>query len=164
MCFPQFASLGPLPKHGLLRTRQWTLAEQRCGDDYALVVLRCADDAATRAVWPHAFAAELTVGIDNSRCDIELEIENTGGNPFEFTGALHSYLRVHEVEESRIEGLHGFEYRDAVDADRADRDAFRRARFIPRLFGVAFDPGRGLTVEDAAQLAHRAAIVRITLD
>lgn len=123
VCFPQFAGLGPLPKHGLLRTRQWTLAEQRCGDDYALVVLHCADDAATRAVWPHPFAAELTVGIENSRCDIELEVGNTGDRAFEFTGALHSYLRVHEVEESRIEGLHGFEYRDAANADRIRRES-----------------------------------------
>jgi hypothetical protein len=31
------------------------------------------------------------------------------------------------------------------------------------LFGVTFDPSRGLTVEQAERLAQRAEIVRITL-
>src|SRR5262245_28249362 len=47
---------------------------------------------------------------------------------------------------------------------RTAEESFRRSRIIPRLFGIAFDPSRGLTVEDAARLAQRAAIVRITLD
>jgi hypothetical protein len=46
---------------------------------------------------------------------------------------------------------------------RTAEEAFRRSRIIPRLFGIAFDPRRGLSVEDAARLAQRAAIVRIAL-
>ena len=49
------------------------------------------------------------------------------------------------------------EFRRCADA------CFRRARFIPRLFGVAFDPRAGLTEEQVIQLARRAAVVRITL-
>jgi len=123
VCFPQFATLGPLPKHGLVRTRQWTLADSRCGDDYALVILRCTDDEASRALWPHRFAIELAVGIENSRLDLELEIDNCGDDAFTFTAALHSYLRVAEVEETRLEGLHGFEYRDAIAGNRVQRDS-----------------------------------------
>lgn len=55
----------------------------------------------------------------------------------------------------------------APDSDqfrRTAEEAFRRSRVIPRLFGIAFEPDRGLTAEDAARLAQRAAIVRITLD
>jgi hypothetical protein len=33
---------------------------------------------------------------------------------------------------------------------------------VPRLFGIAFDPQCGLTAAQVAQLAQRAAIVRIT--
>lgn len=47
---------------------------------------------------------------------------------------------------------------------RTAEESFRRARIIPRLFGIAFDPSRGLAVEDAERLAQRVAIVRITLD
>ena len=47
---------------------------------------------------------------------------------------------------------------------RTAEESFRRSRVIPRLFGIAFDPRGGLTLADAERLAHRAAIVRITLD
>ncbi|HLY39000.1 MAG TPA: nitroreductase/quinone reductase family protein [Candidatus Binatia bacterium] len=47
---------------------------------------------------------------------------------------------------------------------RTAEESFRRSRVIPRLFGIAFDPSGELTVEDAARLARRVAIVRIALD
>ena len=53
---------------------------------------------------------------------------------------------------------------DSEPFRRTAEESFRRSRVIPRLFGIAFDAGRGLTAEDAARLAQRAAIVRITLD
>ena len=53
---------------------------------------------------------------------------------------------------------------DSEQFRRTAEESFRRSRIIPRLFGIAFDPSRGLTVEDAERLAQRAAMVRITLD
>ena len=123
VCFPQFADLGALPAHGFARNRAWTLVTERCGEDFALIGLQLADDADTRAQWPHAFRAELSILIEDSRLDLELEIGNTSDQPFEFTAALHTYLAVREVEESRIEGLHGFSYRDKTDANRVRRDS-----------------------------------------
>jgi len=117
VCFPQFANTGDLPKHGFVRNREWTVNAERCGDDYALVTLELADDEATRALWPHSFLAELTLMLEADRIDIELSITNTGGDPFAFTGALHSYLRVTQVEDAAIEGLYGYDYRDAVNDD-----------------------------------------------
>src|SRR5690606_32921928 len=69
------------------------------------------------------FAIELAIGIENSRLDLELEIDNCGSESFTFTAALHSYLRVAEVEETRLEGLHGFEFRDAIAGHRVQRDS-----------------------------------------
>ena len=123
VCFPQFADLGPLPAHGFARNRRWTLATERSGKDFALVGLQLADDEDSRALWPHAFTAELSILIEDSRLDLELEIANTGDEAFEFTAALHTYLAVREVEESRIEGLHGFSYRDKTAANRVQRDS-----------------------------------------
>jgi len=122
VCFPQFASLGPLPKHGFVRTRMWRVATQRCGDDYARVTLETADDAATQALWPHAFRLELTLMIEAGRIDLELCVANTGEAPFAFTGALHSYLRVVQVEDVALEGLRGYDYRDAANGDRIVRE------------------------------------------
>ena len=122
VCFPQFASVGDLPKHGFVRTRPWTVSSRRTGDDYALVTLQCSDDEATRALWPHAFLAELTVMLESDRVDLEFAVTNTGGEPFSFTGALHSYLRVVQVEDIALEGLHGHEYRDAASGDKVIRE------------------------------------------
>ena len=122
VCFPQFANTGDLPKHGFVRSREWTVNAERCGDDYALVTLELADDEATRALWPHSFVAELTLMLEADRIDIELSITNSGGAPFEFTGALHSYLRVTQVEDAAVEGLYGYDYRDAVNDDAVRRE------------------------------------------
>ncbi|ENO86915.1 D-hexose-6-phosphate mutarotase [Thauera linaloolentis] len=116
VCFPQFAAQGTLPRHGFARTSVWTVAEQRTGDDFALATLRLADDPQSLALWPHPFTLELTVAIDGGRLDLELEVINSGHTPFAFTSALHTYLRVAELEECRLQGLHGFEYRDALGA------------------------------------------------
>ena len=117
VCFPQFASLGPLPKHGFARTQLWSVTDTRPGKDFTLVTLRLLDNAETRAEWPHAFAAEMSIAIGAGRLDIELEVENTGDAPFSFTAALHTYLKVKEVEAARIAGLRGLEYRDSADGD-----------------------------------------------
>lgn len=122
ICFPQFAGLGELPKHGFVRTRQWSVAAERSGDDYALVTLETTDDDTTRTIWPHAFHAELTLMLEADRIDLELCVTNTGGAPFSFTGALHTYLRVTQVEDAALEGLYGYEYRDAVADNRIVRE------------------------------------------
>lgn len=113
--FPQFAARGELPRHGLVRTLPWSVELQRSGDDFALVSLRCSDTEATRAVWPHRFTAELSIAIESDRLDLELEIANEGDDIFAFTAALHTYLRVREVEETRIEGLYGLSYENGAD-------------------------------------------------
>jgi len=123
VCFPQFADLGPLPQHGFARTATWSVLTERNDKDYALVSLGLSDDEASRAVWPHPFSAELSVLVEESRLDLEFEVTNTGDHDFEFTAALHTYLAVREVEESRLEGLYGFSYRDKTDANRIKRDS-----------------------------------------
>ena len=122
VCFPQFASLGDLPKHGFLRTKTWSVSAERTGDDFALLTLAVDDDEQTRALWPHAFRAEITLMIEADRIDLELSITNTGSAAFEFTGALHSYIRLVQVEDAAIEGLHGHDYRDAVNGNEIKRE------------------------------------------
>ena len=122
VCWPQFAGLGELPKHGFVRTLPWQVSAQRGGDDYALLTLEVADDATTRALWPHAFRLELTVMLETDRLDLELSVNNTGDSAFAFTGALHSYLRVVQVEDVTLEGLYGHDYRDAAKGNVVVRD------------------------------------------
>jgi glucose-6-phosphate 1-epimerase len=112
--FPQFSTFGPLPRHGFVRTLDWAPSEQGIGADFASVTLRLTDSPQTRAVWPHAFALELTVSVGGERIDIELEAENPGEQRLEFTCALHTYLRVAEIETTRLFGLRGMHYRDQL--------------------------------------------------
>ena len=149
VCFPQFAGLGKLPKHGLARTCSWTPGEERTGDDFALLTLRLTEDEETRALWPHAFSAELTVVLENDRLDLELEIENTGYAPFAFTAALHTYLRVREVENMRLEGLYGYDYRDASDHDRVKRDSGDVVTVDAEIDRVYHDVARPLLLRDS---------------
>ena len=122
VCFPQFSNLGDLPKHGFLRTKAWKLNDQRHGDDFALVTLEISDDEETRALWPHPFRAEITIMLEADRLDLEFCVENTGSEAFEFTGALHTYLRMTQVEDVSLEGLYGHDYRDAANGDVVIRE------------------------------------------
>lgn len=115
VCFPQFAAQGRLPRHGLLRTAQWQVREQRADAHFALLTLGTRETDASHAVWPHCFDAELTLVIEGPRLDVELEIRNTSHAPFAFNAALHTYLRVREVEHCRLHGLSGLQYRNQPD-------------------------------------------------
>jgi len=110
--FPQFNERGPLPRHGFVRTRTWSLSRAEVGVGDALAVLQLADDEDTRALWPHGFGLELTVCVRGERLDVELAVTNTGDADFDFMGALHTYLRVAEVEAARLAGLSGCRYQD----------------------------------------------------
>jgi glucose-6-phosphate 1-epimerase len=114
ICFPQFASFGPLPKHGLLRNRNWVLSEQKADNAGVMAIFRLEADQALRKIWPHAFAAEFTVLLSAQRLDMELEIENNGTAPFAFTAALHTYFSISDVEDVQVGGLHGTQYSDST--------------------------------------------------
>jgi glucose-6-phosphate 1-epimerase len=148
VCFPQFSGLGDLPKHGFLRTRQWRLVNQQTDKDFALISLEICDDPETQALWPFAFRAEISVGIDRDRLDIELEVENTGSTPFAFTGALHSYLSVDEVEQSTLSGLYGLSYRDAADGNQVMRDTAPELLVEAEVDRVYHQSARPLFLED----------------
>lgn len=125
ICFPQFGKTGPLPQHGFARDRAWETVEERVGEDFAMATLRLTDSAETRAMWPHAFAAEFSVSITGARIDMELEVSNSGDAPLSFTAALHTYMGVKEVEEAQLEGLRGQNYRDLLTGtDHAETGTF----------------------------------------
>ena len=118
--FPQFAGMGPLPKHGFARTQPWERVDDADRPD--AVRLRLRDSADTRAIWPHAFTAELAVEIGGDWLSISLSIQNTGDAAFAFTAALHTYLRVGDVRRASIGGLQGVRYRVTGEPERVDEE------------------------------------------
>ncbi len=110
VAFPQFSTWGPLPKHGFARNHAWELIS--VNDGSARFQLR--DSDASQAVWPHAFLAEFTVTVRERQLIMELAVTNRGREPFNFTAALHTYLRIGDIAVTRIENLNGLKYFDAV--------------------------------------------------
>lgn len=145
--FPQFAELGPLPKHGLLRTAVWECCDERRLDDgRAQALFRITDDASMRTLWPHAFVAEYCVEVGGRTLKLTLTVRNAGATPLRFTAALHSYLRVDDVAQVAVDGLQGLQYIDKVagDALTARRDqphqALRIAGELDRIYVRAHRP------------------------
>lgn len=106
--FPQFAT-GPLPKHGFLRTRRWSLVAHLGSS----AIFQIRDDEQTRALWPYPFLAELTVDL-SEMLTVSLTITNSGDSPFSFTAALHNYFAVTDVQLAVVQGLSGLVYVDKV--------------------------------------------------
>jgi len=102
VCFPWF---GPhpdgLPQHGFARTRVWDVRDQRADR----VVFELSDDEGTRALWPHAFRAELAIEIGEVLA-FALTVDNTGAAAFTITYALHSYLAA-PAATAFVDGLDG---------------------------------------------------------
>jgi len=154
--FPQFAALGKLPRHGLLRTRRWQVEQQRCEEAFAMATFVFSADDDTLALWPYLFDAELTVLLEDSRLDIELEIHNSGHAPFAFTAALHTYLRVAETERIRLVGLQGHAFQQADDkrSYRDDNEVLTIEDEIDRLYHdvahpvVLVDGGREMRIQN----------------
>ncbi len=116
--FPQFAGLGPLPKHGFARNQVWEVAHL----SETRAVFWLSENEMTGRVWPHRFLAEYTVRLDETSLEMALSITNTDLVPFQFTAALHTYLQVEEVRAAAVEGLDGLVYRDSANGEREVRE------------------------------------------
>lgn len=152
VCFPQFNQRGPLPKHGFVRNVAWQPAEpvETPNGDDVRVELALGDDEHSHAVWPHArFALRLVVSLTAGGLRLALHAHNSGDSPWEFTGALHTYLRVDGIEQASVEGLDGCARWDAV----ADTHQVQRGpiRFQGEYDSVFAAPAGPLLLRDGTQ-------------
>jgi glucose-6-phosphate 1-epimerase len=150
--FPQFSTWGPLPKHGFARNQTWELISVNEGS--ARFQLR--DSDATRAIWPHAFLAEFTVTVRQRQLIMELAITNRGEEEFNFTAALHTYLRVDDIAAARIENVKGLKYFDAVLKQEAAQ-VEEAITFPGEIDRVYFDPAELIVHDGQRSLAVQNA-------
>ncbi|AHG88555.1 Aldose 1-epimerase [Gemmatirosa kalamazoonensis] len=150
--FPQFSDRGPLPKHGFARTRAWDVLAHAA--DAVTLALR--DDAATRALWPHPFRAELRVVLSDDTLAVTLAVENPGADAIAFTAALHTYLRVADVADVAVEGLRGVRYQDNTARGAERLDDADAVRFDGEVDRVYLDVPNEVTVREPG----RARVVR----
>ena len=142
--FPQFASLGALPKHGFARTALWRLVHNGVNAGGAgQARLELTENIARLLQWPHVFRVELTVTIAADTLHMNLLVENRGDTPLSFTAALHSYFAVHQIGDVQVQGLQGLLYRDTVSgADRVvqEESALTIASEIDRIYSHVHEP------------------------
>ncbi|MEY4726741.1 MAG: putative glucose-6-phosphate 1-epimerase [Pseudomonadota bacterium] len=115
VCFPQFNQRGTLPKHGFARNMAWTVGEVVATGDGAHHDFTLSTNADTRSIWPQAFVATLRVALAPGQLTITLTVDNTETqNDLQFTGALHTYCAVDDIDLTELRGLGGRPEWDAV--------------------------------------------------
>ena len=162
VCFPQFNTRGPLPKHGFVRNLGWQVAE--CGAQH--IALRLQDGPATRQFWPEAFDAVLRAEVGANSLAITLEVRNTGSTPWAMTCALHSYLQVDDITQTQLSGLQGAPCWDALAntrfaeaAAQIDFGAAPGAGF-DRVFSTPGPGGKLLQILQLSALYGRALAIQ----
>ena len=121
ICFPWFRGKTDdpqAPAHGLVRTKSWQLesiVEDRSG---VCVSMSTESDEQTRRWWPAPFCLVHRV-VFGPELILELACTNTGKTDLHFEEALHTYNRVSDVANVRLQGLDGVQFLDNTDSNRA---------------------------------------------
>jgi len=157
--FPQFAAEGPLPKHGFARTSYWQFLREEAADNgSAIAHFGLRDNAATRALWPHPFAAELAVTVGGAALNVELGIHNTGSEAFAFTAALHTYLAVADSAAVEIIGLAGLGFRDTTNGNVRGEQHEAALRIVDEVDRIYFDAPARLQLREPGRTLELSAV------
>lgn len=111
VCWPWFGRIAA-PAHGFARNSEWTLLEHRENEHGVIIELGLITSESTFSVWPHQFQAHLLVEISDE-LKVTLDVINTDEQPWTFSGALHTYLNVADIETAKTTGM-GAEYIDSL--------------------------------------------------
>lgn len=115
VCWPWFGRIAA-PAHGFARSSEWQLIEHRESEAGVIVSLGLKPNEATLAVWPHQFDARLNVEIGD-QLKVALDVKNTDSQPWTFSGALHTYLNVGDIQNTTTTGM-GAEYIDSLQGGK----------------------------------------------
>lgn len=143
VCWPWFGKAAE-PSHGFVRTTEWTLNDHRENDQGVIVSLTLTDSADTRAIWPHAFHAELLIEVGDT-LKVSLVSTNTGESPIQIGGALHTYLNIGDIHQTTVSGL-GNEYIEAGERKPSAGSVTFNSE-VDRIYPQASET---ITVEDTA--------------
>ena len=110
--FPQFADRGPHKKHGVARDVAWQIiADERAPNRHRVIMSREFSER-DLAGWPHHASITLDVEYTPGRLEQTFEVDNIGPKTFTWTGGLHPYLAVLDLQKATLSGLSGVPYED----------------------------------------------------
>lgn len=134
--FPQFGGRGPMLKHGFARLLKWRYVGIETIAGTRGAVLELVDNDDTRRLWPASFRARLHVALAPAALTVRLSIRNLGETPFNFTAALHTYLRVDALDATSLLGLEAAAFEDSRDgsASAAEGEPVRFRAEVDRLY------------------------------
>ncbi|XP_052794808.1 uncharacterized protein LOC128227912 [Mya arenaria] len=114
--FPNFGPWELGPQHGFARIKEWKQAsDPRDGENGAVSMdFSLEDDDQTRQMWDKKFRLVYTVTLMQNTLETALTVHNTGGEEFDFTTLLHTYVRVEDIMTTTITGLQNCTYTDKV--------------------------------------------------
>ncbi|MEL7364826.1 MAG: D-hexose-6-phosphate mutarotase [Pseudomonadota bacterium] len=144
VCWPWFGRVAA-PAHGFARNSEWTLLEHRENEHGVIVELGLLPSESTLAIWPHQFQAHLLVEVGDE-LKVTLDVTNTDDHPWTFSGALHSYLNVGDIEQVQTSGM-GNEYIDSLQDGKVCQggDVLQLTDTIDRVYT---QPQTQITVQD----------------
>ena len=120
ICFPWFRAKADdphAPAHGLVRTKAWQIESIAESEGRIAVSMFTESDDQTQRWWAGQFRLvhRVTFG---SELSLELACTNTGTTPLRFEEALHTYNRVKDVRDARVQGLDSVRFLDNTDANK----------------------------------------------
>jgi glucose-6-phosphate 1-epimerase len=121
ICFPWFRAKADDPKapaHGFVRTKSWQLESIVEEDSGVAVSMSTESDEQTRRWLPADFRLVYRV-VFGPELTMELTCTNTGNSGLRFEEALHTYNRVSDVANVRLQGLDAVQFLDNTDSNRA---------------------------------------------
>ena len=121
ICFPWFRAKADDPKapaHGFVRTRIWQLESIAEDDSGVCVSMSIESDEQTRRWWPAEFRLVHRV-VFGPELTLELVCTNAGKTALRFEEALHTYNRVADVANVRVQGLDTVHFLDNTESNTA---------------------------------------------
>jgi len=112
--FPQFGERGSGQRHGFARLLTWSPDFAGIEQGRAVARFRLSSEEAngSGSGWPHRFDLLYEVAVSGQELHLSLAVHNPSDQAWEFGAALHTYLRVSDLDQVEIGGLHNIRYLD----------------------------------------------------
>lgn len=110
--FPQFADRGALPKHGFARNCYWSADSEIETSIGVNSVKSLTIHDVDFPSWPHSAKLMLETDLKANSFRQTLTVTNIGSDRFSWSGGLHPYFLLDDLESASLSGLNGVPYKD----------------------------------------------------